>query len=226
MTTKSEYRAKFRTQLRDNLPAAYLWSDDEVDNLVQLARTEAAIRSKLIQINKRARTDLSVIPLVSGQYEYHIDPSIFWVKSVVSSIHSNMLEASYEEEFNNMQILVRSRAAPPELFYVDEDGVLIVDSVPLDPAGATLTITGYKRPDPLLTDDSVDLEIVNENDRNNLMYYAYSLAYEKQDSEAEHIQKAQYFAGMFDKCFEARVSADSLRRRGVKKVKHTKGGWF
>lgn len=225
---KKGYRDDFRSRTRDQLSAKYLWPDEEVDSFIYQARYQTAIRSKCIPLDPLDATpgNPAVISMAVGVSDYQMSSKVFKVRWIEIEGQAEPLEESTPEDFLYEGLRLRGNVNNSiSKYYIDENGVIHLDGVASAIPGKLLLV-GWKTPDDLILDNDVDSEITSHDKQKKLIYHAMSLAYEKQDSEAEHIQKAQYFAGRFREEIGEPVTAEQLRRKGMARRRVVKNGWF
>jgi hypothetical protein len=231
MTTKRDYRADFRKQIRDESDP-YLFSDDEVDALIQEAREQASISSKCVDLDVRS-TDTSNparIAILDSVFEYPLDPSVFRIRSLgifdpLSGV-TRQLQSSTPEQFDSWAINANARPGSPQFYYVDDEGILVLDGSYADADSREIVMTGKKRASPLVEDDDIDTEIKNSSHRKYLIYYALALAYEKADIETEALAKSKYYFDRFEKMIGVIEKAESIRRKFQYRNRSIKNGWF
>lgn len=231
MATKGDYRTSFRKQIRDEaLP--YLFSDEEADAFVQEARVQASISRKCIPLAVR---DTKVgnparVALLDGVFEYVLDPSIFRIRSLgiydpLSGV-TRQLTPSTPEQFDSWGINGNARTGSPSCFYVDDEGVLVLDGSYASADSREILMTGFKRADPIVDDADNDIEIKDLSVQKYLIYYALALAYEKADAETEAIAKSKHYFDRFEKTVGVIETAESVRRRFQYRNRVIKNGWF
>lgn len=221
-----QLRNLLRLRLDDDKVAPYRWSDSELDDYINQAVIEAAIRSRFIVDSTTAAC--CIIAVVAGVAEYALHPAIFQLRRVFDSTNKKTLCKTGFAELDASENNWQSKTGNPTHFINDLNHYGDNNSITLYPtpeSDLTLNLTAYRVPlaDLVLDEDVPEIPAFHHR---NLIYWALSLAYMKQDADTLNADKSLDFERKFEKCFGEYQDARKLEWRRKHKSVQTTGRYF
>lgn len=210
--------SRFRTLSGDHGVPAF-WPDEQVTGFLNEAEREACERARLLY--DKTTLEATRIPLVTGQREYLLHPSVFDVEAIglmrPGGDRSWPLCRSTDAD---MRWSIQHRpnlSGWGKYFFVYGDGAgrrLVIDRLPGEPGGE-LQLEVYRYPLQELVDPDDEPEIPPRH-HSALVHWALHLAYQTRDMEGASINRAAFHEAEFIKHFGMRDDANVAR----KKVRH------
>ena len=207
---------EFRNQSGDHGVPAF-WPDPTVTAFLNRAEHEAAERAKLLP----DKTTASVVnvPLVIGQTDYLLHPSIFdvvgvWLSRGGTDSRRWQVCRSLEGDISYDQQHRPTQAGWAREFDVyGEPGQLRLrlDRAPAE-AGGSLQLEVYRYPLMEMEDGGDEPEIAPRH-HDGLIYWALKIAYETRDMEGSASARAVHAEAEFIKRFGERHDANVMRKK-------------
>lgn len=212
----SELIASFRDLSGDHGVPAF-WPDQTVKRFLNEGEREAAQRGKLLP--DKTTPVVVDVPLVVGQTDYRLHPSIFdvvavWLGRGGSDPRRCLLERALEGDISHAQNTQPGREGWARDFDVyGEPGsmTLRLGRAPAD-AGGTLRLEVYRYPLLDMEDDSDEPEIAPRH-HEGLVQWALKRAYDTRDMEFSAPQRMVTAESEFTKLFGERHDANVMRKK-------------
>lgn len=191
-----------------------LWSDDEVVTYLNAATDEACERALLVEDATTA--ECCTIPLVAGQAEYPLHPSVIRVKRAAWG--RCVLDPTSTEEMDEQAFGWEIQIGRPR-WYIEGSGSIRLARIPRaeDVAQtAALQLTVYRKLlVPITTDDDLEVELpdIPSIYHLRLLDWVYHLAYSKRDADTFDAARALQFDQRFTASFGMRPDANVQRKR-------------
>lgn len=209
-----ELRSRVRALVDDQQQAGYLWSDEEVDELLVEAEQEACLRGNLL------RSILPDISVTAGTRTYDISPKTIGVVSVlhVAGGRTQALRPTDRNRLDAMDPGWRYRAGATR-YYVPvfddpKQPAIMLAREPTD--AATLKVEVYHYP---LSDMAADTDepSIAANHHRKLIYWAASQLLFRRDADAGSESLAQRYEDKFTEYFGPRPHA-SMQAQHARRV--------
>lgn len=197
-----EIREQCRIELDDVAPD-YLWSDAELDNLINQAEAEASRRSRLIIDASTA--DICTIAVVAGTAVYPLSSKILRVLEAYPSWDTRPLRHAITKELNCRTGWRTETSARPDHVVKDwETGKLRLYPIPTE--AGTLSLRVYRTPlERMQADD--DVPEIKEAYHDKLVYWVKYRAYLKPDADTLNKNAAAEALAEFEREFGPPISA-------------------
>lgn len=213
-----------REELDDEV-GPHLWEDSVLTRHLNEAVEEACVRARLLVESSRA--DICKIPLLPGQADYTLHPSVLVIRRAVLSdgvsdplcrTTSNALDGHcrrWREEQGKPEYIVRDRQAR---------GITVVP-VPTEPVDLELTVWRMPAADEVMEDED-DEPVIDVTHHRKLVHWACFRAFTKKDSERNSPEDAQLHYTLFEQYFGERPTARALQQLSIDPVSGTQANWF
>lgn len=201
MATLKKLREASRLRL-DDAVAPFLWTDTELNDYINEAVAEAAVRSNLIQDRVSPVTKLA---FTAGQSSAKISPVIHQVLRVY--INGKLLKTIPEDDLpDNWE---NERGSPRGYFLEDQRNLWLY---PAPATAITVDLVVYRSPREPMTQGNDEPEIPAFH-HENLIDWVMHRAYQKRDSDTEDATLSSRHEKLFTRSFGPRLTADQMRRR-------------
>lgn len=208
-----ELRTQFRRRV-DDLAGKRLWSDPEIDGLINEAYFEAAERSLLIEDDVR-------VTLKAGKDSYIVTGSLR-IDRIIITGHRRPLPLKAVFDLDRERPGWHARAAgDPDVAIPVEDRFKLS---PTPAADGQATVTVRRLPREMLSGDSDEPEIASRYHL-RMLDWALHLAYSKRDADANDEQLAAKYAASFTEAFGERLTAKQQRGRRDARKHVTRPSW-
>jgi hypothetical protein len=212
--TLKDLRRRARNRLDDKVKP-YMWAEDELDDYINDALRDAAIRAHLV-------VDDYAIAVTIGTTKYALPSGTLLVKSVrlASNLDYTLTESSIrqQEQFFGGRTTI---TGTPLRYALDKTKAGTRD----DDGIRVRTITFLETPDtadtayvdlvrlPVLLEGEQDVPEIDEIWHPDLIFGVTGYAYLKQDADTYDPQKSERDFAMFEQRFGPRISAAVMRER-------------
>jgi len=198
-------RGELRQQLRlrlDDVSGKKLWSDDELNFLINEAYQEACERSELLRgTEKRSFAyDADRLPVTINI------PNAYKIDRVLADDQPLSPTAAFDLDRSSPNW--QGRRGNPVYFLPDRSGVRLH---PTPMQAVVIEVQFVRIPDPL-TSDSDEPEI-DSRYHLRMLDWALHLAYDKRDADAEAAQRSLLYSQKFENAFGIRLTARQQARR-------------
>lgn len=211
--TRAELRAQLRNRL-DDLSGKRLWSDAELDGLINEAYFEAVERSHMLR-------DTVTIALVAGQSAYIVTGALR-IDAVRVTGQRYPLAVRNEFDLDRETPAWRTRpAGTPEIYLPNEDRLTIW---PAPQSAGTMQVDVRRMPLALLEADGDEPEIPARYHL-RMLDWALHLAYDKRDADGNDPGRAELYARRFTESFGERLTAKQQRGRADGRKHVTRTSW-
>lgn len=208
-----ELRTQFRRRV-DDLAGKRLWSDPEADGLINEAYFEAAERSLLIEDDVR-------VTLKAGKDKYIVTGALR-IDRVLVVGQSRPLSMASIFDMDREAPTWQSRApGAPNTAIVVEDRLRLTPTPDVD---GQAIVTVRRLPRELLAADGDEPELPARYHL-RMLDWAFHLAYDKRDSDAQATQLANLYAARFAESFGERLTAKQQRNRSDNRKHVTRPSW-
>ena len=199
--------AKFRARVDDAVPP-YLWTPDEAIDYANQAVREAAERAKLLLDSTTA--DVCLIDGLANTGTYNLHPKIFEIESV--SWDGRFLEGVARDTLNR---IYKYRGwdtitGRPTQFIDPQEKYLTLFRIPIADAPIKLVVYRYPLLDLAAT---TDIPEIDERYHYDLLHHMEYLAYLREDTETQDIERAERAAEKFTAAFGVKIDANMRRRQ-------------
>ena len=208
---------QLRTQARnrlDDLAGKLLWSDAELDSLINEAYFEAAERSLML-------ADTVTIALVANQSAY-IATGALRIDAVRVAGQNRGLADRSAYDLDREAPQWRTRAAGQPEIYIPENDRLTIWPAPA--AVGSMQVDVCRVPLALLAADS-DTPELPARYHLRMLDWAFHLAYDKRDADAGDSGRSALYAARFTESFGERLTAKQQRSRSDGRKHITRSSW-
>lgn len=200
-------RAQFRSEADDSV-SPYLFADAELNDWLNQAVEEAAIRADLLlEVDDAAVCTIDVTAATSA-YPLHAKITRVTYASFLAdgedATDATELTLTDRIKLDRIRPCWRTESDRP-IYLLTENGTARL--VPKPDANGTLTLEAYRLPMTAMADDSDSPEIREQHHR-YLVDWALFRAYSKPDTETQDLPRAQAAQTRFEDHFGARPDAD------------------
>lgn len=208
--TRGQLRAHMRARL-DDLAGKLLWSDPELNALIDAAHIEAAARSLIL-------TDTLTLALTAGRSAYTL-PNVLRIDAVRVGIHPLAERSVFDLDRERPNWRNRAPNAP-EIYIPVEDQLTIW---PAPATAMTAAVDVRKLPGLLETDD--DEPALPARHHLSMLDWAFHLAYDKRDADGTDPRRADLYSARFTEAFGVRLTAAQQKARSDGRKHVTKPNW-
>jgi len=216
--TGAEIILTAREDFLDDAVATYLWSDNLLQKYLNLAEREACRRASLLLDDSTANDSESTpLPLcsltvVAGTDTYVISKKILRILNCVPASTSQSIEKKTEDFLDEFYPTWRGAEGDPVYYLEDKNKIRLV---PTPVNNDTMQLTVVRLPLADITIAGVQSPEIPEEFHMDLIEWICHLAYLKQDSETEDLQRSDKYEDKFTEKFGPKLSAitESNRRR-------------
>lgn len=215
--TLSDLRAQLRARRLDDVPAPQRWANDELNDYLNEAEREAAIRTRCL-VDSQTFT----VTLADGVRLYDVDPLVIEITRVQDL--DRVLAKTSVHELDQRKWW--DRLGPPTHWYMDSWNQLGVYRLPTaTEAGTILELTVIRKPFNDMTDDADEPEIP-EHFHDGLLDWAEYLAFMKNDADTYKPDRANAALARFESGFGPRPNANILTQRARRPVQRVRGQYI
>lgn len=208
-----ELRAQFRRRV-DDLAGKKLWADPEIDSYINEAYFEAAERSLSIEEDVR-------VSLRASKASYIVTGALRIDRILIDGQRRPLpMAAVFDLDRQSPGWQERANGTP-------DIAIPSTDRFQLSPAPAVdgqATVTVRRLPRNLLAQDSDEPEIPARYHL-RMLDWAFHLAYDKRDADAQAAQLAATYAARFTESFGDRLTAKQQRGRSDARRHVTRPSW-
>ena len=184
----------------------YLWQDEDIDDWLNEAQHEAAIRARLLRATPASHPALCEYPLAAGEAAITVPDQLYEISHqewAAGSERRPLKLVSREWMDTTLPGWRGMPAAEPDYLVQDRQQIEVVP--PPIVAGAVL-IEGYRLPEPMESDE--DEPRIPLAHHIHLVQWALHVGYSIPDAETFNPGKAQAAESEFGRYFGARPDAD------------------
>jgi hypothetical protein len=216
--TLEQLRARFRSDAQDTV-LPYLFADERIDELLNDAHEEAAIRGRLLHAD--ANPAVCEIVTAAGVRVYPLHPRLYELICIRyrpdGDTRSTKINLTSREELDRTRPDWRDEPNGAPRYAMQDDTSIVVWPTP-DRAGKLL-LEGYRLPMRALANDG-DKPEINAAHHKFLVYWALHMAFSTPDSETIDPQRAIAAEKEFTRYFGIRPDSD-LRRASREDQDHS-----
>ena len=184
----------------------YLWQDEDIDDWLNEAQQEAAIRARLLRATPASHPALCEFSLTAGETAIALPEQLYEISYqewVIGAERRPLKLVSREWMDTTLPGWRAMPAAEPDYLVQDRQALEVVP--PPIAAGAVL-IEGYRLPEPMeLDDDEPRIPLAHHI---HLVQWALHIGYSLPDAETLNPGKSQAAEAEFARYFGARPDAD------------------
>ena len=220
MTTLAELRSRFRLRTLDivkslNDDPGYLWSDAELNSYYNESVNEAASRAQLLY--DQTTEEICNIPVLADVATYPLDPCIIELASV--KLDSRIASGTGKLDHATRDELDEHRPgwevqSGQVTHYLDDTTSIQLWRIPAQ--ADLLRLAVYRLPLSPMVDDRDEPEI-QDRWHDGLDYWAFHLAFQRQNAETYNPKLAMDYEMEFERRFGRRRDANVLRKQRDRK---------
>lgn len=192
--------------LATDTAAPYLWQDEDIDDWLNEAQQEAAIRARLLRATPASHPALCEYPLAAGETAITVPDQIYEISHqewAAGSERRPLKLVSREWMDTTLPGWRAMPAADPDYLVQDRQQLEVV---PPPIADGSVRIEGYRLPEPMQADnDEPRIPLAHHI---HLVQWALHVGYSLPDAETFNPGKSQAAEAEFTRYFGARPDAD------------------
>lgn len=219
--TLEELRAQFRSEA-DDTSVPYLFADTDVDDWINQAVEEAAVRADLLpEFDNTAVCQIAVVANTSG-YALHAAVTRVTYASFTptGATEPRKLEIIARVELDRRRPNWRTEVGVPDFLMVEQGKARLA---PKPDTGGTLKLEVFRLPLAPMTADVEEPEIQAHHHR-HLIDWPLFRAYSKPEAETQDPARAAAALGRFEQRFGTRPDADM--KQSAEAVPHFNKSWL
>ncbi|AMO36416.1 DUF6682 family protein [Thauera humireducens] len=184
----------------------YLWQDEDIDDWLNEAQQEAAVRARLLRAVPAANPDLCEHGLSAGEAVVTIPTSLFEISSQSwrQGDRTTRLHLVSREWMDTTRPGWRDESAGEPAYLVQDANVLQI--VPAPSVAGTLLLEGYRLPKAIESDE--DEPEIPAFHHVHLVQWALHIGYSLPDAETFNPDKSRIAEAEFSRFFGSRPDAD------------------
>lgn len=192
--------------LAQDTETPYLWQDEDIDDWLNEAQQEAAIRARLLRATPASHPALCEYPLAAGETAITVPDQLYEISHQEWNAGGERrpLKLVSREWMDTTMPDWRSIPAGEPAYLVQDHQQLQV--VPTPATDGALLIEGYRLPDPMQSDD--DEPRIPLAHHIHLVQWALHVGYSLPDAEMFNAGKSAAAEAEFTRYFGARPDAD------------------
>ena len=184
----------------------YLWQDEDIDDWLNEAQQEAAIRARLLRATPASHPALCEFSLTAGETAIALPEQLYEISYqewVIGAERRPLKLVSREWMDTTLPGWRAMPAAEPDYLVQDRQALEVV---PPPIADGSVRIEGYRLPEPMQADnDEPDIPLAHHI---HLVQWALHVGYSMPDAETFNPGKSQAAEAEFTRYFGARPDAD------------------
>jgi hypothetical protein len=216
--TLADLISAFRARA-DDTAEPFLWSDDEVTQILNEAEVEAATRARLIQDSTTPA--VTQIAVTTTAVDYPLHESILSVERAKLASQPRPLVRITTEELDDAYPNWEAMTGQPK-FYVEDNGRIRL--VPASLMDDTLSLTVFRLPLESMAAET-DAPEIHAKYHYRLLDWALRCAYLKNDAETLDKAKAADYQALFEQSFGVLPDANVQRKQRAHKATTVRINW-